>query len=335
MIERIVIFFREIRIKSDFPKYEEKCRLNHYKLADKRFSTDQLEKEIKLIIESINSDADVIFKRDTYKIKDEVTKTKIMISEKENMLRVFTRDYKTELEKSYEMKSLLLAEKAEIHNKIKALRIDLSEAHDKKNTAFETLNHYKSCKDSWYSKSDRTPWLFGNSGKKIPNHSLFGQSLSDLNSYKYRHNIASENIQKYRKEIKEIKMNIDSLGSAIGDIKRKVDAAIQEIVSIKIARDRMYELKNEGKSKIRLQYELNEIQTTLDKDKRKLSELESQRSEFVVMNKFQRGVDQLEKEIKFVGEVKLEFLKEFDLEKIHEERINDHRLIWLKERNLI
>jgi uncharacterized coiled-coil DUF342 family protein len=335
VFERIRNFFREIRIKADFPSYEEKCRLHHHKRAEKRFPTVQLEQEIKSIIKSINAEADVLFKIDTNKINDELAQMKIMVLEKENMLRFFIRDYKTELDKSYEMKSQLLAKKIDIHKKIEALRVDLSEVHDKKNKAFVTLNHYKTCIASWYSKSDRTPWLFGNSGKRLPNHALFGQSFGDLNSYKSSRDSTSDDIQKYKREIDAIKTNIASLGAVLGDIKEKVDATIQEIANIKISRDKMYELKKEGNSKLQLQSGLNELQSSIEQDNHKLGALESQRSEFVVMKKYQHGIDDLEKEIKFVEEVKLEFFAEFDLERIHKERIKEHRLIWLKERNLL
>jgi hypothetical protein len=30
---------------------------------------------------------------------------------------------------------------------------------------------------------ERTPWLFGNRGKKLPDHTLFGQSFGDLDGY--------------------------------------------------------------------------------------------------------------------------------------------------------
>jgi hypothetical protein len=37
---------------------------------------------------------------------------------------------------------------------------------------------------SWHNKSERTPWLLGYGGKRIQNHSMFGQSFGDLDFYK-------------------------------------------------------------------------------------------------------------------------------------------------------
>jgi hypothetical protein len=35
-----------------------------------------------------------------------------------------------------------------------------------------------------HNKSERTPWLLVYGGKKIQNHSMFGQSFGDLDFYK-------------------------------------------------------------------------------------------------------------------------------------------------------
>jgi hypothetical protein len=244
------------------------------------------------------------------------------------------RNYKVELEKSYEKKNSLFADKGEIYRKIDELRGVRLDAFKRKNEAYVTLNYYQDCIDSWYSKSERTTWLFGNAGKKLPKHSIFGQSFGDLDSDKYHRDEAYSHVQACKEEIEEVNGKIGALIERIGETKRNISSLINDIKKIKEDRNCMFELKKEGNSKAQLQNELRNLQFILNQDQRKLREHESKRSEFVVAKKHQYGVIELENKIKFMQTGKDEFIKEFHLEENHIQRIAAHRTLWLKEKNM-
>ena len=334
MFDRIVNFTRNIRIKIDFPRYEKECRLGHKRLAEKLHSTQQLQTEMQSHISKINDQADALFKKDISIIRAGITQIKTNISSNEQTLGYFTRFYKQEIDALYEEKNKLFSEKKHIYNSKNELSSELSVAFEGKKSAYKKLNEHKSSIDSWYAKSNRTPWLFGNSGKKIKKHSVFGQSHGDLDSYKYQRDEAYKDVQRFKKEIDMLKQKQNRFNERINEIKRAISSLVHDINTVKADRARMYELKTEGFNKHKLQHALKELDVDLKIKQANLSELVSKRSEFVTAEKYRHGVIELEKKIKDIQERKIEYIKEFDLENNYKQRIKEHRHIWLKEKNL-
>ncbi len=101
MFEGIKNFFRDIRIDLDFPKYERLCRYKHEQQAQRRFSTKQLDDEIKKLLATIESQAcakynDLIVNKEAEKKRREINAAEI-----ESMLSYFVRSYKQELDELY------------------------------------------------------------------------------------------------------------------------------------------------------------------------------------------------------------------------------------------
>jgi len=333
-IDRMVNFVREVRIKVDFPQYEKQCCLEHEHCAERMHSTQQLEIESRTLMSKIQNQADIFFKKDIDELLAGITKIKTAISEKEEILDIFTKHYNQELDRLYEEKNAFSAEKEDVYNSKNELSSEISDAVERKKTAYEELNYYKDCVDSWYAKSDRTPWLFGNSGKKLPKHSLFGQSFGDLDSYKYRRDSAYQDVQNCNEEIGELKRKQHHLNQRINEIKQAIGVLVHDIKGTKGDRNRMYQLKKEGCNEGQLRNILRDLYHTLKKEQLKLNDLESERKEFVTAEKYRNGVIERENKIKDIKEKKIKYMKEFDLEDNHKLRVKEHRLIWLKKRKL-
>lgn len=334
MFKRIINFFRDIRIKLDFPQYEKKCRIEHERLAENSFSTKKIEDEIHILLSKINLEADNIFKENITEKQITVARVKSNITGLERNLSYFTRDYKQELADLYEKKKQFFVKKEEAHNKQKEIKSELADAFEEKDSAYESLNSYKDCIDSWYAKSERTGWLLGNKGKKLPKHSLFGQSFGDLDSYKYDRDAAHDVVVDCKEKIGDLKREQKKNYDSIANFKQDIGNLINKINKTKEDRTYMYALKKEGHSKNGLQAELSENSDILRLEQANLSELESERKKFVEAEKIKNGVVDLESNVNHLKAEKIQKLKEFDLENNHETRIKEHRLLWLKERNM-
>lgn len=318
----------EKQIKADFPRYEKECRKKYEQQAEDKFSIIQLKKEVEKLVSKIESEASSIFKKDIINICLTITKISLEIKIKQDFLDFFVVNYKKVLDDLYNQKKLFFLEKDEFFNIQIILPNELSEAFEQKDDAYDTLNDCKDNIDSWYAESDRTPWLFGNGGKKLPSHSLFGQSFGDLDSYKYDRDEAYSNVEYYKEEIDVIKNKI-SLN------KKNIDIVKQEIVNInfdiqnyKDKRTKMYELIKSGVSKASLLNEINKLQLTLKSEQHNLSNKESAKKYFIIKRKNEDGVIDLECKIKIVLTEKDEFIKEFYSDKNNLNRVNEHRVNW-------
>lgn len=204
MFDHIKNFFREIRIDMDFSSYERQQRDEHEKQAKRRFSVEQLNIEKSKLLKNIESEANSKFNASIYEKEDKNRLYEKEAKEKEFLLSFFLRNYKEELDELYAKKDYQLSKKKSLYNDLSQIKESLSEAFNEKNTAFTELNDCKDSIDSWHAKSQRTPWLFGNAGKKIPKHSFFGQSHGDLDSYKYHRDSAYEDVQAAKNKIRDL-----------------------------------------------------------------------------------------------------------------------------------
>ena len=334
MFARLVNYFRELRVNADFLRYEEKCRSMHNHQAEIRFSTQQLEKEISSINKRIQNEAESIFTNKITELRTAIAQIESEINHNKKLIELLVRDYKKELDEAYKEKTSLYEEKNNAHAEKKGLHGELSNAFERKKQAYDSLNHYKGLIDSWYARSKRTPLLFGKGGKKIPNHSVFRQSHGDLDSYKYDRDKAYGEAQKCKNVIGRIKDKIDNIDKRIGDIKQRIGSLNQKSKDIKAERSRMYALVREGLEKAKVELKINRLQSTLNNKRLDLSELELLKDDFIHTKKQQYGIDALENEIDLIQSKKREFINLFDLEEHHMERVNKHRSMWLKERNL-
>ena len=334
MFKRAIDFFRDIRIKLNFPEYEKKCRLEHERRADRIHAIGELEVEARSVVRKIEVESDNLFQTEIAKFRGAISSMGLKISSHESLLRILTRNYKQDIDALHEEKNTLFSEKEELYATKNALSVQIQAAFSEKSAAYEVLNRRKASIDSWYAKSDRTPWLLGNGGKKLPNHSLFGQSFGDLESLKCDRDSAFEEVRRCAEAISDLKREQQRLGDLIGNANVSIGTLVEDINQAKNERTRMFELKNEGVREGRIRAELRDFHESLINEHRGLTSLESENITFITSEKHRRGVIDLEAQIQRLKDRKLSYLKEFDLDLNRELRVAKHRQNWLKERGL-
>lgn len=335
MFNSIVNFVREVRIKYDFLSYEENCRIEHLRRADVTHSTMQIEVELRSKIDQIQAQAEHLFNLKIIDLKVEVDQLKVIILEKQGILLILTRNYIQELQKLYEQKDALFSQKKDLFSSINAVGDEISDARSRKDLAYESLNYFKRCIESWHAKSDRSPWLFGNGGKELPKHSLFGQSFGDLDSYKCKRDCAYSEVQSCKSEIERLATKKRQLGERIGVLNNTLDETLKKIIKVKSDRSLMHELKKIGHSKSQLQKILEDLGFLLINLKERLNSLEHKKNEFIESEKYRQGVVDLENIIQNIKNKKQLFLNAFDSDEAQDQRTEEHKQIWLRERGLI
>ena len=179
--------------------------------------------------------------------------------ETERKLALFRRNYKQELDQLHSRKNELLSRKRTRLDEKESVRESWNDAFKAKEEAYQYLKLYKDQVDSWYAKSSRSRWLFGNAGKRFSRHSLFSQSHGDLESYKIKRDHAYRTVCEIKAEIGELKANERSLYEEIGRIKLEIRELSSQIAKVKQDRSEFNGLQAAGYSKRRLELELNEL----------------------------------------------------------------------------
>lgn len=334
MFQRIKSYIRDIRINLDFPQFESQRRNEYEQQAERRFLTKQLNDEKNKLFTKIESQASAKFDALLHEKEAEKRNYEAEANDTESLLSFFLRHYKRELDELYGQKDALLSTKGQLFEKKSEIRESLSEAFEEKDKAYSELKHYKDQIDSWYSKSDRTPWLFGNAGKKLPKHSLFGQSFGDLDTYKYHRDSAYSDVREAKNRIGDLKHDRHDLRAEIEEIKEKTGVLFRRINQVKNDRSKMYDLKKAGYNKNNLQSKLDGLRIETNKLNTKINEIIENKKEFIVQEKHRYGVMELEAKIMEIDRNKKQFLDSFDLDENQRERKRLHREIWLKQRGV-
>ena len=334
MFESIKNYFRDIRINLDFPQYERKCRDEHEEQAKRRFSTKQLDDERNKLLENIKSKARAKYDALTNEKEEERGRHEISARDTESILSYFTRHYKQELDDCYQEKDELLSKKSNRYEEINKIRNLLSEAFEEKDKAYSELNYYKAKIDSWYAKSDRTPWLFGNCQKEVTETLTIRAEFGDLDSYKYHRDSTYDEVKEAKRRIVSLKQDQQALNIDIGQIKKEIGEIYNQINKIKKDRSTMYELKKAGYNKRDLQSKLNNLFFEINKLSSEISSIEENRKEYISLEKHRYGAIDLESKIREIEQKKIRFLVSFNLDKNIQERKRQHREAWLKQRGM-
>jgi len=332
MLKRLKTFFWDIRINRDFPRYERNLRDEHERQAQSRFSTKQLKIEKDNLLKQIRADANSRFDSSIHERENEINGYLADKNWIEQLISYFLRDYKQELTELYAEKDELFSKKTECFEKLYEIKERLSEAFDDKDKAYSDLYHYKQRIDSWYAKSDRTPWLFGNAGRKLPNHSLFGQSLGDLNSYKYDRDSAYKNVRSAKARIGDLKQEQHEIHRAIQCVKEEIGKIFSQISSVKGDMGKLVRLKEAGHRREQLQEKLDRVHLTIDLLASEIQNIKKNKREFVDQEAHRYGVVNLETKIERIRTQREEFLHGFDFDGNEEQRKRVHREIWLKQK---
>ncbi|MFI3222601.1 MAG: hypothetical protein QX191_06160 [Methylococcaceae bacterium] len=331
MFDNIKKFFREIRIKSDFPNYEtSRLQINTAECA-RRFDTTQLEKEVATIKEKTRHVASEKFSINSNALYANISALDKDIRRTQGYLTLYERDYKSELNDLHAQKDVLFKKKDHLITEMKSLQEARSRIQEYLQNDYDLLESAKDDIERWHAKSNRTPWLFGNGGRELPKHSMFGQSFGDLNGYKQDRQTAVSDIGNCKEEIAKIKSKQFRNKEHRVENKAATAKVFEHINATKSARQQMSELKNQGMKYFTIKEEMSAYLSSQANLKDRLYNLETERSEFIEQMKYRLGMYERETSIAEIMVLRTQFLEEFHALNNQELRRADHRKQWISE----
>ena len=193
----------DARITYGYLGYERECKQQWIADAELTCSTAEVEQDIKARMADPMCHVSNAFDAPICDLESKCENVRSVVSDAKGKLFLLERDYKTELDAAYRSQD-------EACEQMKKCRQNLSEAYDDLKEAKDNL-------DSWYSRAEGN-W-FGNGGKQLPNHSFFGQDLSDRDSYKSDRDSAAHAIGLYKAERSSIEHRLDETRTTVNRIK--------------------------------------------------------------------------------------------------------------------
>lgn len=332
MLEKIKSFIRETRIKFHYPKFESEQSIAHQFEAERRFDSSRLQREVYQIkLDAIRA-GEQQFGDEICPLRKRFAALERDLQQKIRLLAIFERNYKSELNNLYDKKEILLRSKKDLLAQAEQLRGERSQAHQELDAAYKYLENAKSDVGRWYSKAERTPWLFGNGGKKIPKHSMFGQSFGDLKAAKSRRGDAVNEIDACNRRIATVKglqsanrAEIDRNRSEIGEI-------FDRIAEVKAARQGMFDLRSEGVQPEVLQQCIRQLESSKSSVEERILDLENRRSALVEETQIRMGLREREATIADLLLKKKQFLDSFHSAHSKAARQDRHRRQWMESR---
>ena len=325
-------FVQDIRIDAEFPRYESAQGEVHASEANRRFDTSQLEREIDEIQLAAEAEGLAAFGAHIHVAESSINALRPAISLLRGRLELLICDYGRELNQLDREKANLLDAKQPLFEAMKALQKQRSEAQDELRESYDNLNEAKSAIDNWYAKSERTPWLFGNGGKRLPDRSIFGQSFGDLDGYKADRARVSEEIGSCKAAVARIAGEQKANASRLDENKTALNRAFECIKAVKAARQRMFDLKDQGVRRHQVEAELSDHlrqETAALKD---LDRYSKAMVEHVVQQSFRMGMEERRRGVDDLSLKRAQFLAAFDDPVRRAERQRAHREWWLKTR---
>ena len=174
--------------------------------------------------------ADKILSAERRYLQMNLSLTKSKIRAYEQLLRKLELDFRAQLYEAEVEKERLLSEKNQCYRNLEDLKEQLERAYSEKQSAYDDLESAKSDVSSWHAKSKRS--FFGNAGKPLPKHSLFGQSFGDLDSAKGRRSQAVSDIASSKRDIGRLKQERNECYGRIKAVKLEIGEVLQQIRSL-------------------------------------------------------------------------------------------------------
>lgn len=237
------------RFELAFQRYEHDERSRNLAEAEQRFSTVELRAEISSLCTIIETEADELFLANLQDVRGEIAVCASDLSTRDWQLGLLKRDYRTELSNLYET--------------LNDMNQQIDDLYEEKEDAVERKDRAKANIAEWHDDFQRNR----KKGKKIPQHSLFGQSFGDLDGYQSERDAASAEIMACAEAISNLK-----------DQKREVG---EQIGSTKKCRDEMHALRNRGVTRKSLTTEIAAYRADMSRLLEWKTKLENDRASFV------------------------------------------------------
>lgn len=292
---------RDRKIRLAFPTFEAAKRAEHLRISLRQFPTGALEEEVHKLMGEVREEVRAKFAGPIVALENEVARIGSGIAQASAELVILQHSYKSELDPLYEQ--------------LNVLSIETKAAQDEKQKSYADLEKAKERINSWHNKSKRSPFLFGNGGTALPRYSLFGQSLGDLEGYKADKSSAS-------RDIVRLKAQIAKLNERRGEIHQKISV-------IKAARQKMFDLKEQGRSVNSLQLSLSRQQATLLELASRLAGLRTERGNALDAARYRTGAFEIERLILALKLKRDDFVKSFDEPDVAAARFAAHVEDWI------
>lgn len=325
-------FVEDFRIDADFPRFEQERRAAHEAGANLRFDTTQVEREIEAIIRTAEAEGSAAYGAQIRRLGSSMYALQPEINELRTQLELLSRDYRQELYTLYAEKASLLSVKHELFEQMKALQKERADAQVELREAYVDLNEAKSSIDSWYAKSGRTPWLFGNGGKKLPDHSLLGQSFGDLDGYKADRVRASDEIGSCKSIIEKIVTRQKANRVLLDENRASLNRVFESIEAVKASRQRMFDLKDQGVHRHGVDAVLAELVLQEAALQKELSHQRGAMAALVEQQAARLGIEERRRAVSALREKRSLHLIAFDAPEQRAARQQAHRDWWLSER---
>ena len=332
MFQRIRGFCHDILIAVDFKRHEKSEFAAHEKEANRRFDNRAERTEINSINRKVKEEADSRFSQSIARWSAKLKEIEGDLSALNGMLQVFNRTYSEEISSLYDQKSALYERKQELFGKMADIKSRLSSAHNAKSQAYDDLSSAKSSIDAWHSKSKRG--FFGNAGRELPKHSLFGQSFGDLDYHKSQSGQAGSEIQYHKRSISRLVDERSSTYRKISELKSDIEKAKADIQNAKDDRQRMYDLKRAGHTIPKMELELKLQCRNQGDAKEELQILQSKRELYMRSQEEKYGLSDVVNKSENLKKRRTAFIQSFTEPSHIEERKRVHRQKWLAERAL-
>lgn len=299
-------FVRDIRIWFSFLGYNGRARAAWKVEADRIFSTSELESDLRSRRAKLESESRRMWGDEIWRLESEVQDSAGELRRLEDDLGLFRRDYRSELDAAYRRHN-------ETKHEQQLCKEELSQAH-------EALNEARQGIQSWHNKSARTPWLFGNAGRPLPKHSLFGQSFGDLDELKSDRASA-----------------VDAIRNASDrrvDLNRSFQESWASIREIKADRQRMFDLRKSGRNASFLARRIAEVHEFAETSRQRAVQLRAMREAWETCERKSRGIEATEAKIREIKRSRQEYLARFDSDGELAKRKARHLAGWLRERGV-
>jgi DNA repair exonuclease SbcCD ATPase subunit len=301
MFNWISNWFRDRAIAADFKRAETQARQDFVQRLDAELGIEALERQRSALLGQVRVEETRRFAEQQTALERHGAALQQQINANELSLSTLSRDYRAELEKLY-------ADMTEAKDALNAL-------YQQKQAAYDDLNEARARLDRWYSRSERT-YCFGNGGRKLPTHSLFGQSLGDRACLQSDRDDAYAAIERCREEIAEAK--------------QQRQAIYQEIQDVKQARQEMFDLKRAGRSRQCVEQELRKLNDALACSRSDLNKVKQARAAFARAECEARGLPALAARLQAAREACAQALAEHDKPSAIDARRRAHRAEWLR-----
>ena len=238
------------------------------------------------------------------------------------------RNYDGELDELDVEINALNDEAEHARSQIDPLKQKLADAYDDKKEAYAQLEAAKREIDRWHRKAKGRP-------RDLPEHSLFGQSMGDLHSLKGDREEASRSIGEAKEAIASLKSRIGALYDDLNANRDQIDQLRKRIAEVR--RDRSYasRLRNGGVTVERLEAEVESLTALRVRRSETLAEIGRGRDEYIIRARSDLEVDELEEQVANLAQEREAWVQAFDLEERRKARMQEHRLVWLRERGLV